>query len=218
MFGHHKIKREKRRLKEQETVFNKQKKDYEDNAPARQKEASDFKNKTVSEKVKEAQERRKTSYDTGIKQGEELFAKDVQGLDPEKRKSLQYEANANINRNMQTANRQLLGEQSQRGIVGKGGVGYAQQRALQQMAQDAQRGVTRDLTNLDQDLIMKKKASLFATGQGEATQGALDQQIASDEYDLGEEKKRQQAQEDEFNRQYNPKSYSKKSNTQFNRV
>ena len=104
--------------------------------------------------------------------------------------------------------RKLLGEQGRRGIVGKGGVGYAQRRDLHRMGAEAEGAVHRDLDKLDSDLALKKLAAMFNIEQGEASQQSLDKQLALDELKYEDEKKRQRRLEDQFYRQY----------MQFNRV
>ena len=113
---------------------------------------------------------------------------------------MQYEAQRNIERQHQNAQRKLLGEQSRHGIVGKGGVGYAQMNDLQRLANESQGQATRDIEKLNADLAMKKLAAMFNIEQGEATQNQLDRQMAIDELDLERERKRQRFFEDQFNR------------------
>ena len=115
---------------------------------------------------------------------------------------MQYEANKGIQRSMQQANRKLLGEQGLHGITGKSGVGYAQQRDLQRMGAEAQAGVHRDLDKLNADLALKKLAASFNIEQGEAAQSQLDKQIALDELNLAEERKRQRFFEEQANKQF----------------
>lgn len=153
-------------------------------------------------RAQQASDDRKRAYEEGRKRAEELFSRDVQGLNPEKRKALQYEAMRGIDRSAETANRKLLGEQGRHGIVGKGGVGYAQQKDLNRMQQEAQAGVVRDLDKLDADLALKKLAAMFNIEQGEASQAQLDKQLALDELNLQEERRRQRFFEDQFNKQF----------------
>jgi hypothetical protein len=202
MFGHHAAKRAGKKLKRQQSEFDQQKQSWEKASPEREKQASDLQRQQVSERTSESAADREKARQAGRKDTEEFFNKDVQGLDPEKRKVMQYEANKGIQRGMQSANRKLLGEQSQRGIVGKGGVGYAQQRDLQKLGQEAQGQATRDLTKLDRDLALKKQAAIFTGGEGQAATSGLDKQMALDDLNLGEEKKRQRSLEDQFYRQF----------------
>jgi hypothetical protein len=201
MFGHHKRKREKRRMKRAQEELSQKQKDWEAGSPQREKEADDFKKTQVAEKSAQAAEDRKKSYAEGRQRVQDLYNDPtIQGLDPEKRQALQYEANKGIQRSMQSTNRKLLGDQASHGIVGKGGVGYAQQKDLQKMGMEAQGGVHRDLDKLNADLRLKNIAAIFAGEQGEASQAQLDKQLALDELNLNEEKKRQRAMEDQMNR------------------
>ena len=202
MFGHHKAKREKKKSKREKESFTQEKQNWEKNAPAREKEASDFRNQQVGEKTAQSKAERDKATQEGRADLESFLAKEVQGMDPAKRQALQYEANKGVQRTHQAANRQLLGDQAQRGIQGKGGVGYAQQRDLQKMANEAYGGVERDLTKLDRDLALKKQAAIFTGGQGNAAQSQLDKQLAIDELELADEKKRQRNFEDQFHKQY----------------
>jgi hypothetical protein len=90
---------------------------------------------------------------------------------------------------MQSANRKLLGDQGQHGIVGKGGVGYAQQRDLQRLGTEAQAGAQRDISKQNADLRLKNIAAIYAGEQGEAAQSQLDNQMALDQLQFAEEKK-----------------------------
>ena len=159
-------------------------------------------NKQVADKTNQAKTDRKQGYAEGRERAEELYSRDVQGLDPVKRQAMQYEANKGIQRSQQQANRKLLGDQATRGIMGKSGVGYSQQRDLQRMAMDANAGVHRDLDKLDADQRNKNRAAMFGIEQGEASQNQLDKQMALDEIRLGDERKRQRQFDDQFYKQF----------------
>ena len=203
MFGHHKRNREKRKLKkENENLVNKQKA-WEAGSSQREKEMEAEKEAKTAEKAAKSAEERKKSYAEGRKRVQDLYNdQTIEGLNPEKRQALQYEANKGIQRSMQSANRKLLGDQASHGVVGKGGVGYAQQRDLQKLGTEAQAGVHRDLDKMNADLRMKNIAAIFAGEQGEASQAQLDKQLALDELNLNEEKKRQKMLEDQIYRQF----------------
>lgn len=159
-------------------------------------------NRQVAEKTQQSKADRKQGYAEGRERSEELFSRDVQGLDPVKKQAMQYEANKGIQRSQQQANRKLLGDQASHGIMGKSGVGYSQQRDLQRMAMDANSGVQRDLDKLDSDQRNKNRAAMFGIEQGEASQNQLDKQMAIDELQLGDERKRQRFMEDQFYKQF----------------
>ena len=199
MFGHHKARRAKRRLKEEKAELDKQQSDFK-NDPEREKQASEMQSKQVAEKTAQAKADRTAAREEGRKYAEDIMSRDVQGLDPKRKAAMQYEANKGIQRSMQSANRKLLGDQSQRGIVGKGGVGYAQQRDLQRMAMDAQGQVQRDVDKLNEDQRMRNRAAMHTIESGEASQQQLDKQMALDELQLADEKKRQREFEDKFHR------------------
>jgi hypothetical protein len=201
MFGYKKIKREKRRAKRERGTLDREKMEWEKGNPQREKEASDFQQAQVEEKSGRAAQTRKNSYAEGRKRIQDLYNDDsIQGIDPQKRQALQYEANKGIQRSMQSANRKLLGDQGQHGIVGKGGVGYAQQRDLQRLGTEAQAGAQRDISKQNADLRLKNIAAIYAGEQGEAAQSQLDNQMALDQLQFAEEKKRQRNMEDQLNR------------------
>lgn len=201
MFGHHKKRREKRRAKEKESALEKQRMELQ-NSPERIKQEADTLKQQSSEKAAQSKLEREKARQEGRADTESFLSKEVQGLDPRTRQALQYEANKGIQRSHQSANRKLLGEQASHGIVGKGGVGYAQQRDLMKMADEAKGAANRDLTKLDRDLALKKQAAIFAGGQGEASQQQLDKQIALDELQFADEKRRQRMLEDQFYKQF----------------
>ncbi len=202
MFGHHKAKRERRKQKREKENFNQEKAAWEQNSPTREKEAADFKNQQVTEKTQQAKADRTQARQEGREDAKEFFSQKFEGMKPEDRAALQYEANKGIQRSHQSANRKLLGDQAAHGIQGKGGVGFAQQKDLQRLAMDAERGAFRDIQKQDSDLALKKQAAAFAGGEGNAAQQQLDKQSAVDELELADEKKRQRQFEDQFYRQF----------------
>lgn len=204
MFGHHKAKREKKKMKAEQSAFAKEKQQWADNGPARDAEELAKQKQSASESAAKTKSERKAADLEGQADTEAFLRKDYSGLglDPKVKQAMQFEANKSIQRGHQSANRKLLGEQSQKGIKGQGGVGYAQQRDMQRMAQDAESGVTRDLTKLDKDLENKKMAAIFAGGKGEAAQSHMDKQQALDELQLYEEKRKAKSWEDKFNQAF----------------
>lgn len=185
MFGHHKIKVKKHKKKRMSSEKHAQ-----------------LENQKISDKVAQSKANQTMAREEGRADTESFFNKDVQGLDPKKRQAMQYEANKSIQRNQQSANRKLLGDQATHGILGKGGVAYSQQRDLQKMGDEAKAGVHRDLEKLNSDLATKKQAAIFAGGEGRASQAHLDQQSAANELALSKEKKRQRKFEDAFYKQF----------------
>ena len=204
MFGHHQANRAKKKLKQEKQDFENSKNAYSQNQIDTEARREADKNTMAKQKASESAAEREQGYQSGVQKVKDLYADEsIVGLDPAKRQAMQYEANKGIQRTMQSANRKLLGDQSSHGILGKGGVGYAQQRDLQRLGVDAQAGVHRDLDKMNADLRMKNVAATFAGGQGEASQAQLDIQLALDELNLNEEKKRQKLLEDQIYRQWN---------------
>lgn len=202
MFGHYQKAQDQMKQK----ISDKNKKNEAELAAERaqreknQKEADEAE---LKQKRETSAKEREESYAKGRQRVKDLYADEsIIGLDPVKRQAMQYEANKGIQRSVQSANRKLLGEQSQHGITGRGGVGYAQQRDLQRMGTEAQGAVHRDLDKMNADLRLKNIAATFAGEQGEAAQDQLDRQLALDEINLRNERKRQQEMEDQIYRQF----------------
>lgn len=202
MFGHHKRRREKKKIKSQRKDLERERKELSESTPERQKEQDQYDASQIESKTQQSRETREAGQQRGRKYSEEFMARPVQGLDPAKRKALQYEANKGIERSMEGADRKLLGDQSTRGIMGKSGVAYAQQRDLQKMGNEARAGVDRDITKLDSDQQLKNKAAMFAMEQGEGAQSQLDRQMAIDEMEHANEQKRQKNFENRFYQQF----------------
>ncbi len=196
MFGYHKAKRERKRAQKQAEVAQEQ---------LPQEASKEQIKQQVAEDVKEAKESRKQAREEGKEYAESFLKSDVQGLDPKEKAAMQYEANKQVKRSQQAASRKLLGQQSAYGVGGKSGVAYAQQRDLQKMGQESQAQNLRDIDRLDKETALKNKAAMMAIIQGEASQDALDRQIALDMLKLEEEKKKQ-------------KYYQNKSDKNFSRV
>lgn len=201
MFGYHKAKREKKRLQRQMGDLKKQQKSFSKDQIAYDKEQQSAQKTQADERAAQMAEDRKVGRQEGRQHVMELFNDPtITGMDPNKRNALQYEANKQIQRQHQSANRRLLGDQGARGIVGKGGVGYAQQRDLQRLADENYGQARRDIDKLEADQRLKNVAAIFAGEQGEAAQRQLDKQLALDELKLDDERKRQRRFEDQFNR------------------
>ena len=150
--------------------------------------------------AQDMKEDRKTARGEGKQYAEELFNRNIAGLNPQQRQSMEESGRHSINRQMQGMERNLLAKQGKHGI--KGGAAYAQHADLARAAVDAQGQMQRDLQSLDSDLALKKLAAMFNVEQGEAGQAQLDRQLALDELKYEEEKKRNRLLEEQFNRQF----------------
>jgi len=143
---------------------------------------------------KEAYSKKKQQYESDRAKSADYAKKFIeqpsQGLTPEQRRAMQYEGERQITRARQADERKLLGEQSQRGIVGRGGVGFAQRADLRQRANEQRGGVTRDLNKLNADLALKNKAAEFSVLQGETAARQLQRQEAADEPEYRNERRR----------------------------
>lgn len=201
MFGYHKAKREKKRLARQVGELDKKEEGFSQKQQEYDKNQQQTQMTQANERAQQMGEDRKKHYAEGRERIQSLFNDEsIHGLDPEKRKAMQYEANKQIQRQHQSANRRLLGDQGMHGVVGKGGVGYAQQRDLQRLADESYGQSRRDIDKMDSDQRMRNLAAIFAGEQGEASQGQLDKQLALDELKLDEERKRQRNFENQFSR------------------
>lgn len=159
-------------------------------------------NKYITKRSQEAASMRKADTERGRTEAREFMNQSQEGLTPQQRSALQYEAERQIHRGSQTANRQLLGEQSQKGILGKGGVKYAQQRGIQRDEAALKGQVHRDLDKLNADTALKKMAAVFNVGQGEASQGEADREKALNELRYRESKREQKADKNTAYRQF----------------
>lgn len=153
----------------------------------------------VAQQALDAKTARNEARREGRNYAEEVMSRNVEGLTPQQRQAMQYEASQRIDRDLQRAQRNLLGEQGRRGIGGRSGVAFAQRRDLARAAQEQEGQAQRDLNRLNSELALKKLAAMFNIEQGEAAQSQLDRQLAIDELTLNEEKKRQRALEDRMN-------------------
>jgi hypothetical protein len=201
MFGFGKYKRQERKARKERKNLKNERRELESDLPRLEREREESQRPVIEQRAQQAKEQRNTARAEGRKYGEEVFNRDVQGLTPEHRRAIQHSANMNIKRNQQTANRKLLAQQGSRGI--KGGAAYAQQADLNRQGQELRGQVERDTNQLDADMKIKKLAAQFGVEQGEAAQQGMDRQIAKDELDLNEEKRRQRQFEIKYSRIFN---------------
>lgn len=162
--------------------------------------------KTREEQIQDIQNRNQNiiqkGREEGRKYGEEVTGRNYPGFNPEEKNALQAEANQLIKNQYQTANRQLLSNQGQRGIMGNSGIAQAQQRDLMKTANQAQAQSQRDLGKQNADLARQRLAQVYAIEQGGATEGLLNRQMAQDELEMADERQRQQELEDLFKNEY----------------
>jgi hypothetical protein len=97
----------------------------------------------------------KQAQQPGNVYGEEVRNRTIQniqttpGFRPEQAAAMQHQAYKNAQRMGQTTQRALLGEQSQRGIGGRSGIGYAQQRDINKGVAAQQAQSLRDFQKLN---------------------------------------------------------------------
>lgn len=200
MFGSHRRKRERKKLKKERKAFEQEKALFETGRPQAEAANEQATKQMVAKNAEEAKLSRQKARKEGREYARDVVGQDVQGLTPKQRSAMQYEANKGIQRATQSANRRLVGEQGQRGIRAGSGVAYAQQRDLQRLGNEARGQSQRDIDRHDADLALKKLAAMFNIEQGEASQSQLDRQMAQDELQNAEEKRRNRFYEDKFSR------------------
>lgn len=129
----------------------------------------------------------------------------AQGFSPEQARAMQYEAHKGIQRQAQAAQRNIIGEQGQRGIGGRSGIGYAQQRDLNR-GYAAQHGqAQRDFERLNAEQRLANVAAGTAYEMGEKSRLGTDW-----ETELEREERRKY-------REANP-NYAKEAYQQFSRM
>lgn len=173
MFGRHKAKREKKRLKKEKEAMQQEidrLKSEQEKAPNHQDE--------INRLAAEQKNKDKTAQQEGRERAEELLNRDYKGLTDVQRGALQQSANSQINRDIQGYEKKLLAQQGRRGV--RGGAAYAQKQDLARLGTEAQQQMQRDLATLDADLVLRKIAAAYNIEQGEVGQEALRQQMAKD--------------------------------------
>lgn len=190
MFGHHKRQRERKKIKREKASLANERSMWESQQPERDKAEREQQEQQLEKNVGTATKRRREAELAGREDLKKFLGQDIEGLSPQQRKIMQYEANKQVQDAYHQENRRLQGEQSRHGLVGKGGIAYSQQRNLQKVGQQARGQAARDLSRLDSDLALKKLAAIFTGGKGEAAQSQLDRQTAQDQLELADEKKR----------------------------
>jgi len=202
MFGHIKARRQKKENQRQAEDLKKQQDQFSEGTKAREAQESADMEKKASEKAQKSKEERGIARKEGQEYMDEFFSRPQEGLTPDQKRSMQFEAKKQIQRGEQSAQRKLLGNQGMRGVTGKSGVAYAQQRDLQRQSSELQGAAQRDVNKYDYDLAMKKQAAKFSGEQGEAAQASIDKQLALDELRLENERKRQRQLEDQYYQQF----------------
>lgn len=194
-----------KKRKEKKSDFGTSKK-FEKGFEAYEKKYGDPSNADRERQDNQEYERRKKQYEADRAASSDYAQKFIeqpsQGLSPEQRRAMQYEGERQITRARQADERKLLGEQSQRGIVGRGGVGFAQRADLRQRANEQRGGVTRDLNKLNADLALKNKAAQFSVLQGETAARQLQRQEAADKLEYDREQRRLRRNEYGQNRNF----------------
>ena len=99
------------------------------------------------------------------------------GFRPEQAAAMQHQAYKNAQRMGQTSQRALLGEQSQRGIGGRSGIGYAQQRDINKSVAAQQAQSLRAFQRLNAEQGMANAGAGYAAEAG--AQSRMDTDIES---------------------------------------
>jgi hypothetical protein len=96
------------------------------------------------------------------------------GFRPEQAAAMKHEAYKLAQRQGQMNQRALLGEQSQRGIGGRSGIGYAQQRDVNRGVAAQQAQSLRDFQRLNAEQGTALAAAGYAAGEGEKSRMETD--------------------------------------------
>jgi len=193
MFGYHKAKREKKKAKKAQEQARQEIERMSQQQPAYDEKVKE----SAAEQAQQFREEREQGRQRGREYGEELIGRDIQGLTPTQRRSMEESAQKKLNRESQGLQRRLLAQQGSRGV--KGGAAYAQQADLARATGEAQQQYMRDIDQMDADIALKKLGALFGIEQGEAAQSLLDRQLALDMARMDDERKRQRPYESKFN-------------------
>ena len=143
---------------------------------------------------------REAGRERGRAYGEEVMGRDVRGLTPRQRQSMEESSQQKINRQMQGYQRSLVGQQGGRGI--RGGAAYAQQADLARTGLEQQQQTLRDINQMDADIALKKLAAQFGIESGEAAQSQYDRQRAEDQLRMEDKMKRQRGYGRGFQQSY----------------
>ena len=183
MFGYGHARTLRKKLKRSESQQKQQNRGYDLGEPQRIQEATEKYKQELNKGGQEGIERKKKQY-------EEFNKRKYEGLSPEERNSMQYEANRLINQNLEGSTRQLQAQQRGHGITGRGGLGFAQQHMLQQQAEEGKGLAQREIEKENLKRQTQNKANAIAMELGGESQGVLQQQHASELARLEEETKK----------------------------
>lgn len=174
------------------------------NIPTQVAETPEQTNARIAQTIAQRHQR---ENEAGSKAYQEMQSRiqNAQGFSPEQARAMQYEAHKGIQRQAQAAQRNILGEQGQRGIGGRSGIGYAQQRDLNR-GYAAQHGqAQRDFERLNAE------QRLANVGAGTAYEAGEKSRLGTDwETELEREERRKY-------REANP-NYAKEAYQQFMRM
>lgn len=134
---------------------------------------------------------RDTRRQEHMRTSREEVTQNLPGLTDQQRLALQEKASAQINRDLDRHNREILSNAGSRGI--RGGSVYAQQKDLAQRGLDARRAFERDLAEKDIDLQQQRLAAVLSQTEGKVAQDLAEEQKAQDWLEARREQRRQQA-------------------------
>ena len=173
MFGYGHARTLRKKLKKSESQLAHKNQGYDAAEPQRIQEATERYKQEMNKGGQEGIERKRKQYD-------EFNKRKYEGISPEERSSMQYEANRLINQNLEGSTRQLQSQQRGHGITGRGGLGFAQQHMLQQQAEEGKGLAQREIEKENLNRQMQNKANAIAMELGGESQGVLQQQQASE--------------------------------------
>jgi len=190
MFGEHRrnrrIRRENRR-RESQAAFDKAERETQ-NLPVQE---YDQLREASSQSAQKSRPERDARRQEHLRTSREEVTQEMPGLTDRQRLALQEKASAQIARDMDRYNREILSSAGARGM--RGGSVYAQQKDLAERGLEARKNFERDLAEKDIDLQQQRLAATLAQTEGKVAQDLAEEQKAQDWLEARREQRRQQA-------------------------
>ncbi len=190
MFGEHrrnrKIRRENKR-RESQAAFDRAERETQ-NLPTKEYDQLRQASSQAADRGRADRDARRKEH---LRTSREEVTQDIPGLTPQQRRVLQEQAAAEIDRDFDRYNREILSSAGSRGM--RGGTVFAQQKDLAERSAEAKRGVQRDLNREDIDLQNQRLAASLAQTEGKVSQDLAEEQKAQDWLEARREQRRQQA-------------------------
>jgi len=130
--------------------------------------------------IQENAQKQELARAAGAKEGQSfrMGLQNAQGFSPEMARLKQYEAHKNIQREAQSAQRNLVGEQGMRGIGGRSGIAYAQRRDMNQAYGTQHQQAQSDYDKLNDAQRYANYLGEYTAGKGEEARYGTDLEAA----------------------------------------